>query len=479
MLTFIVCLLEIFGGDSTHTRLSKDTTIITSPSNTQDNSSTLATIRRIIVTGNHVTKERFILRELTHREGDTVRRSELEPILAMDRKKLANTRLFNHVEIKANEFSNNEVDLRIEVFERWYVFPSPIFKLSDRNLNEWWDTYHHDLSRVMYGAKVVHSNMRGRGERLGLWLQCGFQREFEVKYRFPYIDKKQIQGLTVQAFFSEAKNLSYRTEDHKLLFHSSRDVLKTTRAAAITYSYRKSFYNSHSARFDFQNSNVCDSVTAFNPNYYLKKSTRQRFAALRYGFESDHRDYVGYPTEGYRLIFEIQQSGLTSSCDLDKLDVSGSLTSYHPLGRNFFFSSFLWGHISTQNSIPYSNYEKVGYRSQVLRGFEVFVIEGAASLLNKSTMKKLLFSRKYRCDFLGLRQLSHFPLGLYLKAFADAGYVKNYPGYELNSRLTNKTLYSYGGGLDIVGFYDIVIRLEYALTSKGRDGLCVNINKEF
>ncbi len=66
--------------------------------------------------------------------------------------------------------------------------------------------------------RLYQFNMRGRNETLRLTAQFGFQRRFELSYRFPYIDKKQKHGLIIDADFTETKNLAFRTVDHRLEF---------------------------------------------------------------------------------------------------------------------------------------------------------------------------------------------------------------------------------------------------------------------
>jgi hypothetical protein len=107
-------------------------------------------VNRIFIVGNRITKDQIILRELTLKPDDIVYSTELPIILDLDKKKLINTRLFNTVEIRMLEFQQDQLDLLIDVDERWYTFPSPIFELSDRNFNEWWQNYNHDLNRVNY-----------------------------------------------------------------------------------------------------------------------------------------------------------------------------------------------------------------------------------------------------------------------------------------------------------------------------------------
>ena len=181
----------------------------------------LVYINRVFIVGNRITRDQIVLRELTLRQGDVINSLDLPLILERDKKKLINTRLFNTVEIRPLELEEGHIDLLIDLDERWYTFPAPIFELSDRNFNEWWETYDHDFSRVNYGLRLYQFNMRGRNETLRLTAQFGFQRRFELSYRFPYIDKKQKHGLIIDADFTETKNLAFRTVDHRLEFLKS------------------------------------------------------------------------------------------------------------------------------------------------------------------------------------------------------------------------------------------------------------------
>jgi hypothetical protein len=49
----------------------------------------------------------------------------------------------------------------------------------------------------------------------------------------------------------------------------------------------------------------------------------------------------------------------------------------------------------------------------------------------------------------------------YVNAFFDAGYVKDNL-YFLENSLNNNWQYSYGLGLDFIGYYDMVFRFEVA-----------------
>src|ERR1700733_10507938 len=92
-------------------------------------------VDRVIIIGNKLTKNRIIERELSLKPGDTISSKLLKGSLTWDKNKLYNLPLFNTVSVRALDLTNNHVDLLVEVTERWYIFPVPIFELSDRNIN--------------------------------------------------------------------------------------------------------------------------------------------------------------------------------------------------------------------------------------------------------------------------------------------------------------------------------------------------------
>ncbi len=484
MIVFIFSLFSLLSNGIEQNPQSKILTdSVKRPAHTKlvmDSTGRFLTLKRIFIVGNSKTHDQIILRELTYKSDDIIYNGDLNGVLDLDKKKLINTRLFNTVEIKVLELDNNTFDLLIHVNERWYTFPSIIFELADRNFTEWWKTYNHDISRVNYGAKLTQYNMRGRNETLRFKVQLGFQRKFGLSYRIPYIDKKQKQGLNIDVDYAESKNVAYRTENHKLKFDKSDDgIIKTTYGASLTYSYRKSFYESHFLRFDYRNGSVAQRVIDSNANYFGNELRQQQYLSANYSFISDHRDYFGYPLKGHYFNFSATKSGFTSQSDLNKIELNVSFARFLPFKHHFYLSNLTNAYWSAPNKLPYSNYSALGYGKQILHGYEIYVIEGPAYAINKTTFKKLLFARQLRWSSVPIEQFRHIPLAIYLKTYADVGYVKNYPNYTYSGRLADKFIYSYGVGIDVVGSYDVVLRFEYTANAEGDHGFFFNMKKEF
>ena len=97
-------------------------------------------ISKIIITGNNVTKESIILRELSFKKGDLIDISKLKKIEDESKVNLTNLNLFNFITIN-NTVKEKNIIISIEVIERWYIWPYPILEISERNFNVWWDEF--------------------------------------------------------------------------------------------------------------------------------------------------------------------------------------------------------------------------------------------------------------------------------------------------------------------------------------------------
>ncbi|HYF66847.1 MAG TPA: POTRA domain-containing protein [Ohtaekwangia sp.] len=486
MLAIIFCFFNLFyTGDSISLTELQNTIPVDSvkrPSKKRPASDTTARflkVNRIFIVGNRLTRDQIILRELSLKTGDLIYSTDLVNILEVDRKKLINTRLFNTVEINTLELEPGKVDLVIDLKERWYTFPSPIFDLSDRNFNEWWENYNHDFDRVNYGLRLYQFNMRGRNETLKLVAQFGYVKRFELSYRFPYIDKNQKHGLGIDFDYSEAKNMAYQTNDHKLEFIEGKEVLRTVRGAALSYVFRNSFYETHTFKAEYRSNSIRDTIQQLNSNYLGNENTHQEYPAITYQFISDHRDYIGYPLKGYYLNAFATKCGLSDNDDLNKLEASVSQAFYIDLKKDFYLSNNIVGYLSTPDNLPYFNYGALGYKKQFVRGYEVYVIEGPSYVMNKTTLKKKIFSRTYHWKAMPIEQFRHIPFAIYFKIYGDIGYVRNYENYPMGSRLSNKLLSGIGAGFDLVGSYDAVLRFEYTLNAEGQHGFFFNVRREF
>lgn len=449
-------------------------------SGTSQGEDVYVTVENIFVTGNKKTRESIILRELGVEVGDVVLRTDLEKIVENDRNNIVNTQLFLTVDLQIIDIAFDRVEIIIKVSERWYLFPVPVFKLEARNFNDWWTNWERDFDRVSYGMKLYQYNLRGRNERLKLEAQFGFTRRFELDYRIPYIDKSQQNGLILQVGYDENNDINYITEDHVQQFIDFGTRTRENVYGSITFSHRPSFYSFHYFTLSYQNAKVADSIAVLNPNYFLDGRTQQQYFRFRYRFRKEARDMIAYPLKGYAFNFTIDKLGLGIYDDINQLELDADYNRFFDLGKNYFISTRLSGNVSFPRRQPYVNSRALGFRPNFIRGYELNVIEGQSFFLHKFVFKRRLINTNFRLDGIIKRdEFNNIPLAIFLKTYFDGGIVNSHINETVNDRLVNRYIFGTGIGLDVVTYYDFVMRLEYSMNNEWERGFFLNFRSVF
>ena len=446
---------------------------------TQSDSTELLRINQILIEGNYKTKPQIITRELSFMVDSTYTRYELDSMFVWNKNRIYGTNLFNKVELSLINTEEGKTDVRILVDERWYLYPLPIFRLTDRNFNDWWVNRDRDLSRVNYGLKLTQFNFRGRNEVLRLWLQTGFETVLNLYYQVPYIDKKQKNGLLFSSSYFESKNVPVTTIENVRRFASSREnVLRRAYRNSVVHSFRSSFYSYHLTSLRHLRVDVADTVASLNPNYLGESRTQQQSFSLGYTYVWDKRNNPNYPTKGAWYRLGLTKHGLGIYNDgVDYWSARANLTKYWTFKDNFF----LVGNISALSTFPvqdqsYFNYSSIGFLQEVIRGYDLNIIEASSYVLQRNEFKHQLFGRKYNISkVMPVRQFQTFPITIYGKVYFDQGYAVGYPDYDGSDLLTDQYLYSVGTGLDLVLVNDFTFRFELSRNSQGDNYFFINI----
>lgn len=437
-------------------------------------------IHSITIEGNAKTKAQIIQRELSFEEGQTYRMYQLDSMFVWDRNRIYNTNLFNEVTISRSEVITGEVAIKVSVKERWYIYPIPIFKLVDRNFNDWWVNRNRDLSRVNIGMRLSHFNFTGRNDLLRLTAQFGFTTWLNFLYRLPYLEKTQRHGITTSFSFLEAKNLPYTTESNIRRFLTGEELLRNVYRSRVQYSYRKSFYAFHFLSVGHTSGHIADTIATLNPNYFGDGTTTQNYFRVGYQFAWDKRDNRNYPLEGEWYVAGIRKFGLGIHNDVDFWALNFSAARFRKIGNNLYQASNIIGLISLPDDRSYFNYFSIGFLKNSLRGHDLNIIEGSTYFIQKNEIKTRLFAHKQDISrVMPIKQFQTFPITMYGKLFFDQGYAKRYPNHLGSELLDNQWLYSYGAGLDLVLIHDIVIRLELSKNTLDQTNFFINFLSAF
>ncbi|WP_176223769.1 BamA/TamA family outer membrane protein [Marivirga sericea] len=449
-------------------------------------------LEKIEIRGNKKTKRKIITREIDIQPNVSYPFKELKELIKLDENKIFNTGLFTSVraELEFIDGSDNNIKLIFFVEERWYIWPSVIFKLADRNFSDWLFNQGAATDRFEYGFKFDQFNVRGLNERLSAMAQFGFKRRFYLGYNIPYLNKNQTFGMGFNFSYSELDQLDYTNVGNKRLFidadsifgdDSERRIISNTLTSNLFFTYRESYYNTHSIRLTYSRTTMIDEILQFNSNYLSRDGdVEQDYFGLTYIFRRDFRDRNNYPLKGFLIDGRLSKIGLGIFNDINLGHAQAHVAHYKPLKYNFNIASSVTGYTSYPSFQPYSNMQGLGFANNLLKGYELYVIQGQHYIMNKTELKKRLFSIEANLGkLMPLKQFRKVPIAAYFKLFFDHGYVQNNLPESSNTTvsplLSNRYIYSYGAGVDIVTYYDAVLRLEYSINALNEAGFFINV----
>ena len=437
-------------------------------------------INKININGNKKTKKNIITRELSFKEGQEFDKEKILSIINEDKRKIINTNLFNEVNINIRLLPNNKesqkADIDIDLIESFYWIPSILFELSDRNFNDWWQNFDHDINRINYGLGLTQYNLTGKSDEFEMTFRLGFIKEFYVSYYIPYLSKKQKGGLKFNVNYINYDHLEFNTENYIPLFYKSENSLKKHLITSVEYSHRESFYNYHFFELKHNNINLNDSIFILNTNYFSEIiNSDLGYLSLSYEFDRDFRDFKNYPLEGFRLNVNVEKDGLGILGRLNKFKFRIYYSNYIKLKNNNYYSFNLSSMISSKNQ-PYFIYEY----TDNLRGYEKYLIHGHSNIIFKNTFKKQMFSTTIsRNNDNYFRRIKNIPFKIYGKVFFDSGYVWKYDLSQNNLNLNNKYLYSYGIGFDFVTIKNLSFSSELSRNNKKTYNVSFKVGADF
>lgn len=436
-------------------------------------------VHDIIISGNDVTREPVILRELVFGIGDTIFKMQLLSELQRSKDNLLNLAIFNFVNIGIQHLENSYIDVIVTVTERWYIWPVPILEYADRNFSTFIQDRNWD--KINYGAWLKWNNFRGRNELLTGKIRLGYVKEYSLAFSKPNIGKKQTHGISAGFNMNHQNEVYIATVNNKPVEYSPLDKPAQIRLNAFTkYSYRRKLYTKHSLRFDYYDYLVSDSVAIVNSNYLGGGDTRRHYFMLTYILDYDIRDSKVYPLEGFNVEFRMEQIGLgiIESFDYSTLRLTGVLMYHQKLANRLYFYNATKGRYSSEKIMPHFLNKALGY-NEFLGGYEPYVIDGSDYVISKYNLKiQLIKPSTYTIPFIGMEQFNKVHYALYFNVFADAGYVNSDFPNPTNT-MVNTWQFSAGAGIDLVTYYDQVFRIDYVINRYGEHGFFFHVETPF
>jgi len=435
----------------------------------------IVTINKIIILGNKKTKERIIRRELSFKEGDIYNIYELEEQINRTQEHLLKLPLFNYVTIDEEFTGADSVNLTILVEERWFLWPEILIINHERNFNAWWET--KDFSKLDYRFSILQYNVFGLNHKLRVGMSFGFTKEFYIKYENIFLDKRQRHFLNVKTKIYYRNKAFYRTYQNTRETYISDDYAVQGSEFELSYNFRPEFYGTHTFSLAYLNQKAEDSLLYLNPDFLGNNNDKLAFFQFTYKYVYDKRNLREYPTRGFLFNGTIRQQGfgVLNNADFYIFSIYANYKQYYHIWGKFY------GAHSISLKKTFDNYEVyyfkrgLGYQDY-LRGYEYYVIDGQNFALLKNNFKFNLLPQKIiNLNFLSSKKFKKIHFSIYLNAYFDIGYVYDkYQNDAYMNTLSNELQYSGGFGIDLVTYYDKVLRFEYSIIKSGEHGFFIH-----
>lgn len=436
-------------------------------------------MKTIIVSGAKKTKPQVVLRELTFEQEDTVRISELPLLIQRNQQNVFNLGLFNEVVLEPI-IIEQILHMVIHVKERWYIFPFPKIKPEERNSYDLIQSITEgDFHRVSYGMDLTWYNVTGRNETLSFYGQLGFSKRFRINYSHPAILGLQYTDLLMGFSYINKNEIITGTEGSISRWNrTEEDPLETSNNIQLGVRKRLNVYKSLTAVLNYSWRNFNDSLLLFNQAFLPERGLETRYPSITLSFANDQRDYHSYPLNGYKyqLLFRYAGPPGISSHQFAKMGFTWA--QYQPISKRWNFSYGFQSILTLGQNLPYFEKSAIGLSrrdlpgiSTELRGYERFAIDGSFISMAKAELKFALIPYQFiHIRHIPIKSFQDMPLGVYLTAYSDLGYVGDRTSSDFDTYLKNQGLMGYGVGLNLIGLYDMLLRVEYSRNHLGQGG---------
>lgn len=432
-------------------------------------------VDEIVITGNEYTNDHVLLKELDFKPGDTLRVSEIGRRRLYNEKRLLATALFTSVTINITnwDFETHRATVTLDVSESWYIYPSLILETADRNFNVWFFDMDRDLSRINYGLGLRHINLTGNKDALRLKFQRGYTNKYEAKYTYPYISRDV--GVNAEVFYADYDEIGYATIGNKTVFASAADnrtLLKRFRMGGGV-DYRPDARNFVAGKLTYHDNDVNDFVLdSLNRFYFQADETNFQMFTLQLSYTFSDLVFDFFPEGGYLFAVRLEKEGLGIFDDYNNLNVQLEGQYYfNPWERVSMGLKTVLNWKANKNNIPFASNTGLGYEEDLVRGYELYVIDGSDWVLGKWTTRYQFLNTAIDLgNYMPIKAFRTLPLEAFIHLNVETGYVRD-ERFEAGNPLNNEWVMGYGPGLDLLVLHTFLFSVEYNRNLDGEGGL--------
>ncbi len=392
----------------------------------------LGVIDTVLISGNAKTKDYVILNEMTMRQGGVATYGGIN----FDRSRIYSLGLFTRVDIQYDSLGSVHF-LLVDVGERWYLIPFPIFGFRDG-----------DPKRPYYGAGVLHNNVGGRNQKLYGSFSLGDNPSLNFSFLDPLFDHEYRLYAGGALSFNRVQN---RSAIESALTGQFQEYHYNING---TLGKRLSLYQTLGVNLGYQ----IVSVSQYREGRTVSADGTDRYIYSTINYTYDSRDLAEYPSRGTLIGFGITKNGFGES-SVNYTRYSADLRQFVPLPLGFTFGARAQSSVVSGGAVPTYGHAYFGYGERI-RGYFKTVFEGEDILGSTIELRYPVFGpNTYNIQSLPLPpEFTVWRFGISLAIFADAGTT-----WYRGEKLTFNSFHSgYGGGIHFLLPYGYVVRVEYA-----------------
>jgi hypothetical protein len=270
--------------------------------------------------------------------------------------------------------------------------------------------------------------------------------------------------------------IAYQTIDGDEQFYKSVDgFAQELKYAGAGITFRPQYNYLYGFNIGFNQFIFQDTVLKLNPDFGYRQNTYNYFT-FDFGLKLDFRDYKPYPLVGYYFDVNISKKGIgLFDSDVNYFSVGSNFDQYLHIYNRWYFAYNFGAQFTNQNvRSPYFIKTGLGYNPFTIRGYELYVVNGQKLGVFKSNFKFNILPRtNFSMNWLRTPKFSKSFLEIYANLFFDAAYVNDIYTYRHNS-MANQLLWSTGVGIDMITYYDMVLRLELSINKQKDTGFYIS-----
>ncbi len=307
--------------------------------------------------------------------------------------------------------------------------------------------------------------MWGLSHQASLIAYFGNSQMYGLGYYIPWIGDGQKIGLRMGAVYSNSGVVEYGSVDNERQMLYQRSSLEEY-MLLTTFTVRPGLYNYAKLKITATTARVSDSMVVVAPDYLPDGKSFVSSMNLYIDYVYDSRNNKSYPLKGTYLKGFLNKEGLgIISHDVDYFYYGLDFHFYQQLSERFYVAEMVKAVNSSSEDIAYYYKQNLTSGDDFIRGYDYFALRGDQMYYFRGNIKYMLVKPSVRKPKRGNpdSQFRNVQYAFYLNFFSDVAYMKD--DFTVDNPLNNELLYTWGVGIDLISYYDLVLRFEYAFTS--------------